>query len=79
MTRAGETPADEPPVGFTHADVPFEAHGIRVERGDSSIDEEHLADALERLVARSRGSLSGTVPRRSRTAGDREDHVPETR
>jgi catechol 2,3-dioxygenase-like lactoylglutathione lyase family enzyme len=48
----------EPPAGFTHADVLLEAHGIRVERGDYNIAEEHLADAIESLVARSRGSLS---------------------
>jgi catechol 2,3-dioxygenase-like lactoylglutathione lyase family enzyme len=48
----------EPPLGFTHADVLLEAHGIRVERGDYNIAEEHLADAIEALVARSRGSLS---------------------
>jgi len=48
----------EPPFGFTHADVLLEAHGIRVESGDYNIDERHLADAIERLVVRSRGSLS---------------------
>ena len=48
----------EPPFGFTHADVLLEAHKLRVERGDYNIDTEHLADALETLVARSRGSLS---------------------
>jgi catechol 2,3-dioxygenase-like lactoylglutathione lyase family enzyme len=48
----------EPPAGFTHADVLLEAHGIRVERGDYNIAEEHLADAIESLVTRSRGSLS---------------------
>jgi catechol 2,3-dioxygenase-like lactoylglutathione lyase family enzyme len=48
----------EPPHGFTHADVLLEAHGLRVERGDHHIDRAHLADAIERLVARSRGSLS---------------------
>jgi catechol-2,3-dioxygenase len=48
----------EPPFGCTHADVLLEAHGLRVERGDYNIDQEHLADAIERLVARSRGSLS---------------------
>ena len=48
----------EPPHGFTHADVLLEAHGIRVESGDYNIDERHLADAIERLVVRSRGSLS---------------------
>ena len=48
----------EPPFGFTHADVLLEAHRIRVERGDYNIDPEHLADAIEELVRRSRGSLS---------------------
>ena len=49
----------EPPFGHTHADVLLEAHGLRVERGDYNIDESHLADAIERLVGRSRPSLSG--------------------
>ena len=48
----------EPPVGHTHADVLLEAHRLRVERGDYNIGREHVADALEALVARSRGSLS---------------------
>jgi glyoxalase family protein len=48
----------EPPFGYTHADVLLEAHGLRVERGDYNIDRVHLADAIERLVMRSRGSLS---------------------
>ncbi|MGN6102174.1 MAG: VOC family protein [Devosia sp.] len=48
----------EPPHGFTHAQVLMEAHRIRVERGDYNIAEEHLADAIERLTARSRDSLS---------------------
>ena len=48
----------EPPFGYTHADVLLEAHELRVERGDHHIDQAHLADAIERLVARSRGSLS---------------------
>jgi catechol 2,3-dioxygenase-like lactoylglutathione lyase family enzyme len=48
----------EPPAGHTHADVLLEAHRIRVERGDYNIDREHLADAIEALVARSRDSLS---------------------
>jgi catechol 2,3-dioxygenase-like lactoylglutathione lyase family enzyme len=49
----------EPPAGHTHADVLLEAHKIRVERGDHNIDQEHLADAIEMLVRRSRESLSG--------------------
>ena len=48
----------EPPFGYTHADVLLEAHKLRVERGDYNIDREHLADAIENLVQRSRASLS---------------------
>jgi len=48
----------EPPFGSTHSDVLLEAHRLRLERGDHHIDREHLADAIERLVARSRESLS---------------------
>jgi hypothetical protein len=48
----------EPPFGFTHADVLLEAHGLRVGREAYNIDEQDLADAIERLVARSRDSLS---------------------
>jgi glyoxalase family protein len=48
----------EPPFGHQHADVLLEAHRIRVERGDHHIDRQHLADAIERLVERSRESLS---------------------
>jgi len=48
----------EPPFGYTHADVLLEAHKIRVERDDYNIAQEHLADAIETLVARSRLSLS---------------------
>jgi catechol 2,3-dioxygenase-like lactoylglutathione lyase family enzyme len=48
----------EPPVGFTHAEVLLEAHLLRTARGDHHIDTVHLADAIERLVERSRASLS---------------------
>jgi glyoxalase family protein len=48
----------EPPVGFTHAEVLLEAHRLRVERADHHIDTVHLADAIEQMVADSRGSLS---------------------
>ena len=48
----------EPPFGYTHSDVLLEAHKLRVERGDYNIDREHLADAIEALVLRSRDSLS---------------------
>jgi hypothetical protein len=36
----------------------FEAHLLRVARGDRAIGEVHLADAIEAMVARSRKSLS---------------------
>src|SRR5690348_9627213 len=48
----------EPPHGHTHADVLLQAHLLRVERGDRNITQEHLADAIERLVARAQRSLS---------------------
>jgi glyoxalase family protein len=48
----------EPPVGCTHTEVLLEAHLLRVERGDHNIDPEHLADAIELLVARTQRSLS---------------------
>jgi hypothetical protein len=48
----------EPPFGYTHADVLFEAHRLRSERGDRNIAQPHLADAIETLVRRSRASLS---------------------
>jgi catechol 2,3-dioxygenase-like lactoylglutathione lyase family enzyme len=48
----------EPPRGHTHAEVLLEAHKVRVEGDDYNIAEEHLADAIETLVRRSRASLS---------------------
>jgi hypothetical protein len=45
----------DPPQGHTHADVLAEAHRIRVERGDASIGEEHVADAIEGLVGKVQG------------------------
>jgi catechol 2,3-dioxygenase-like lactoylglutathione lyase family enzyme len=48
----------EPPGGSTHAEVLLEAHRIRTERGDYNIDQVHLADAIEVIVERSRGTLS---------------------
>jgi catechol 2,3-dioxygenase-like lactoylglutathione lyase family enzyme len=64
----------EPPAGHTHADVLLEAHLIRTERGDYNIDPRHLADAIERLVERSRRSLSA-----DRAPADPYGHAqPET-
>jgi catechol 2,3-dioxygenase-like lactoylglutathione lyase family enzyme len=48
----------EPPWGYTHGQVLLEAHKIRVERNDYNIAEIHLADAIERLSAKNRDSLS---------------------
>ncbi len=48
----------EPPEGCRHADVMIQAHRLRVARGDYNIQEVHLADAIEILVARRQGSLS---------------------
>lgn len=48
----------EPPNGFTHADVLFAAHKIRIARGDYNIAEVHLADAIEQLTEQSTESLS---------------------
>jgi hypothetical protein len=48
----------EPPAGFSHAEVLLEAHKLRVERDDYNIDQVHLADAIEAMTERSRGSLS---------------------
>ena len=49
----------EPPFGYTHSDVLFEAHKLRADRGDHNIAEIHVADAIVLLVERSRASLSG--------------------
>ncbi len=48
----------EPPAGVTHGEVLFEAHKLRVAEGAYNIQDSHLADALERLTRRTRGSLS---------------------
>jgi catechol 2,3-dioxygenase-like lactoylglutathione lyase family enzyme len=48
----------EPPFGFSHADVLHEAHLVRVERSEYAIADIHVADAIERLIARRQGSLS---------------------
>ena len=48
----------EPPPGSSHAEDLLEAHKLRVERGDYNIDTDHLADAIELIVARTQGSLS---------------------
>lgn len=48
----------DPPQGYTHADVLFAAHHIRVARGDHNIAEVHLADAIEQLTTKRTSSLS---------------------
>jgi catechol 2,3-dioxygenase-like lactoylglutathione lyase family enzyme len=59
----------EPPFGHTHSDVLLEAHKLRTERGDYNIAPVHLADAIERLVRRSRPSLSDDRTPRDPYAG----------
>lgn len=50
----------ETPEGFRAADVLSKAFALRVERGDHHITEEHLADAIELLLAdRHRTPVSG--------------------
>ena len=51
----------EPPAGHSHVDVLYEAHHIRVEKGDMSIADEHVALAIEKLVREGTKSLSGNV------------------
>ena len=41
----------EAPLGFTAVQVLMQAHRLRVERGDHHIAEEHVADAIELLLA----------------------------
>ena len=41
----------ETPDGFRAADVLMQAYRLRVARGDHHITEEHLADAIEILLA----------------------------
>ena len=41
----------EAPEGFRAVDVLMKAHVLRVERGDHHITEEHLADAIEEILA----------------------------
>ncbi|WP_127142421.1 VOC family protein [Pelagibacterium montanilacus] len=48
----------DPPEGRTHAEVLYEAHLIRVERGDYNIAEIHLADAIEKMTEARFASLS---------------------
>jgi glyoxalase family protein len=48
----------EPPKGHGHVDVLYQAHLLRVERGDASIDAVHVADSIELLCRQSEKSLS---------------------
>jgi len=53
----------EAPNGFTAVDVLMKAHVLRVERGDHHITDEHVADAIEQLLAtRPRVPVEGNVP-----------------
>ncbi len=48
----------DPPAGCTHAEVLLAAHRLRVARGDTHIQQVHVADAIEELVERRQDSLS---------------------
>lgn len=50
----------EPPQGSSHSDVLLEANRIQLERRDPSLTSSHLADAIERLIARNRPQLPRT-------------------
>jgi glyoxalase family protein len=64
----------EPPAGYSHADVLFAAHNLRVARGDRAIMEVHLADAIESLVKSATKSLSAD---RSPKDPYQRSHAPE--
>ncbi len=51
----------EPPRGHSHAEVLTRAHHIRVARGDSHVRQEHLADAIQDLIANRHAALSHPV------------------
>ncbi len=51
----------EPPEGFRAVDVLMKAHALRVERGDPHIGDEHVADAIEALLA-TRPRLASEAP-----------------
>ena len=48
----------DPPPGATRAEVLLEAHRIQIARREAMIRSDHIADAIERLIARKRASLS---------------------
>jgi len=48
----------EPPQGYTHGQVLYEAHQVRVAAGDPAIGDVHVATAIERLVKAGSRSLS---------------------
>lgn len=52
----------ETPEGFRAADVLMKAHLLRVERGDHHISDEHVADAIELLLATRERLPSDAVP-----------------
>lgn len=48
----------EPPLGSSHSDVLFQAHQLRVARGDDAISDVHVADAIEALCRDGEKTLS---------------------
>ena len=64
----------ETPEGFRAVDVLTEAYALRVKRGDHHISEEHLADAIELLLAtRGRMPDSQDVPTKADQSGAGKD------
>lgn len=72
----------DPPPNVSHAEVLMLAHKLRMERDDYAIGDEHIADALEKLVRRTQPSLSedrGVKDPYSRETADIQDRHTEQR
>ena len=54
----------EAPEGVRAVDVLMKAHALRVTRGDHHITEEHLADAIEEILAARPRLVDEPVPTR---------------
>jgi hypothetical protein len=66
----------EPPAGYTHGDVLATAHALRIAAGDYNIEDRHLADAIEVLVARRVSSLQQGAPAVAAHANGHRDAEP---
>ena len=68
----------EPPAGFTHADVLFEAHKLRVERGDHHIDRD-APRGRDRGAGRARARRCPTTAHPRGRTTERRTTWPQTR